>query len=635
METKTIRRTSERVNGHTVFCFTAVKRGPLSPDKGKSANSATVLARLSLAEILSASGASDDTAARFHSGFSRMAVSIQAGGWLSWSAAWELAGRERLPRGVRFIPKLNLFNDRQGERRERGEIVGHFIIYYRYGDEYICLASAEGNEAPGGANLPPLSYVLNRKTGLVRLEANAAGKDWAPDEAIARLHVFYSKGFFSLKDELRSIYEQTEKIGTYDFLGRRGGGYASWYNRYTDINETVLRTDLNALGATENLTALYFIKRQRPVVFQIDDGWQRAVGLWEPNQERFPNGLGKLAGDIAAKNFIPGLWLAPFLLTKKALSSGVSEDYLLRDDQGQAVSAGFNNVWDGVFYCLDLSRPEVLDELRRLMDRVIDDWGFRFIKLDFLYAGLLTGAFAMGGAAYEHYWRALRVLTERKTDATGRPVAYLGCGMHFGQSYRFLPLSRIGADTRESWDWPLAKALNHVGRPSALINLRDSLGRAFLHNSVYRNDPDVIFLRTNNCRLGETEKELIALVAFLFAGQLMLSDDPANICAEDVALTRRLIVIFDRLEDPDAKVLDEFGLTCIAADVFRVYARSGRFLGLINLRSRPFVLDKTADPRLAHAFDLGDVLIRRLEKRGSVYRFEPRSISLVLLQEVK
>ena len=45
---------------------------------------------------------------------------------------------------------------------------------------------------------------------------------------------------------------------------------------------------------------------------------------------------------------------------------------------------------------------------------------------------------------------------------------------------------------------------------------------------IFVNDPDVIFIRKNNCSLTDDEKRLIALAAILFGNQIMYSDDPGK-----------------------------------------------------------------------------------------------------------
>jgi alpha-galactosidase len=291
----------------------------------------------------------------------------------------------------------------------------------------------------------------------------------------------------------------------------------------------------------------------------------------------------------------------------------------------------------------------VEEYLVSIINRAIDEWGFRYLKLDFLYAGFLSGNFARGGSPYEHYHRICSRLTARtktaaapitagggadtavSTGAGELPVAYLGCGVPLGPSYRYFPLSRIGADTREEWDWTAVKLLGHVGRPGAYLNLKDTIGRSFMDGAVYINDPDVIFLRCTNCTLKPHEKELIALVNFLLAGQIMFSDDPADLDGEAVNLTKRISALYDKLSG------DEYGAVQIEKDVYRLVSRSGNTTGLINLKGRPFTLDARKARRngaegLTAALARGRFLTDHRFSDGSrgIWRFGPHSITIIM-----
>ncbi|MDR0452319.1 MAG: alpha-galactosidase [Treponema sp.] len=551
-------------------------------------------------------------------------LALQCGGWLSWSAGWELAEGESLPRRVLFLPSLRRLTNREGDDLEPAAPVpldaetpplpvegwesGHFIIYLRAGDHYLCIASRDG-----GA-LPPAGFHVHRETRVVIAEVFCPGKSWKLQDTLAEFVIFSARGYFNFKDTLRRFYRQEDQFEKIEFLrgsgGRHPGGYESWYNHYASINEKTILNDLDALGKTENLLKLVFLDRQRPLVFQIDDGWEKNVGEWETNPRRFPGGLAPVAKKIEEAGYIPGLWFAPFLVTRKSRIFTERPGWLLRDKGKREIPAGFNPRWDGEFYCLDLSRKDVLDYLGRIMERAIDEWGFRYLKLDFLYAGFFPGAFSGGGSPYEHYEEACAVLSSRSKTASGLPVAYLGCGCPLGPSYRHFPLSRTGADTREHWDWKLPRLLGHTGGPSAYINLMDTIGRSYLNGTVYCSDPDVIFLRSKNCSLKENEKELIALTDFCLGGQIMLSDDPHQMSAADTALTRRLAELFDTLAG------DEYGAVRIGRDVFRLESRSGKTAGLINLGGRPCRLDRGKDPALFAAFGRGRVLTDSRPKSG-------------------
>jgi alpha-galactosidase len=586
-------------------------------------------------ELAARAGMNAEDRADFSSG-DRLAV--QCGGWLSWSPGWELAKDESLSRRVLFLPLLRRLTNREGddlapeipvpleaetapELPAEGWISGHFIMYLRMDDRYLCIASRDG-----GA-LPPVSFRIHREERLVIAEVFCPGKTWKLQDTLAELAIFSARGYFNFKDTLRHFYRQEDSFKKIEFLrggeDRHPGGHESWYNHYTSIGEKVILDDLDALGNTDNLVKLDFLDRQRPVIFQIDDGWEKNVGEWEVNTRRFPNGLAPLAKRIEEAGYIPGLWFAPFLVTRKSRIFTERPGWLLRHKDRREVTAGFNHLWDGEFYCLDLSRKDVLEYLDRIIGRAVDEWGFRYLKLDFLYAGFFTGVFSGGGSPYQHYEEACAVLTARTRTASGLPVAYLGCGCPLGPSYRHFPLSRTGADTREHWDWKLPRLLGHTGGPGAYINLMDTIGRSYLNGTVYRSDPDVIFLRSKKCSLTENEKELIALVNFCLGGQIMLSDDPRQMSAADIALTRRLVKLFDTLTG------DEYGAVRLDRNVFRLESRSGKTAGLINLGNRPWHLKKEKDTALFAALSGGRVLTSRHPgSGGGELIFAPRTITI-------
>jgi len=91
--------------------------------------------------------------------------------------------------------------------------------------------------------------------------------------------------------------------------------WCSWYSLYTEIYEQQLFKIL------ADLDDLPFD------VFQIDDGWQKKVGDWEPN-DKFPSGMQAMADQIRATGRIPGLWLAPLLVVPSSSLYRQHRDWL-------------------------------------------------------------------------------------------------------------------------------------------------------------------------------------------------------------------------------------------------------------------------------------------------------------------
>ena len=92
-------------------------------------------------------------------------------------------------------------------------------------------------------------------------------------------------------------------------------------------------------------------------------------------------------------------------------------DWLLKVD-GKPWCCGCN--WSS-FYALDIDN-RVLDYLRRVFDRVLNDWGFDLVKLDFLY-----GAAPFGNARESRAARMYRAMELLRTWCGQKQI--LGCGV--------------------------------------------------------------------------------------------------------------------------------------------------------------------------------------------------------------
>jgi len=507
---------------------------------------------------------------------------------------------------------------------------------------------------PAARRLPPLSFLL--RDNRVRVFAYAEGGVFDRGEVIARISALIEPSYFSLKDRLASLWGASARFGDLRWLaapvprkldadGAKAatpapvisaatatssvpascaapiansltaaatmgtaapaaaaavsspypgsiGGYASWYNHYTDIDERIIGEDLAAIRSNDNFVNARFIQRGAPAVFQIDDGWQTMVGDWTAHSTKFPGGMARMADRIRQQGLIPGIWLAPFLLRPDSETAREHPEWLLRDTTGKPVKAGWNPNWSGDVWCLDLSLEQVEGYLIQLFDTVVNGWGFRYLKLDFLYAGFMRGSFAgRKGGAWQHYARIIARILEFSLARDGSAVAFLSCGAPIEPTAPFMPLMRSGADTREHWEWPQLKLIGHQGRPSAKMNMRDSIGRALLDKTLLLCDPDVVFCRTERTSLRDTEKFLVGMTAAMFGSQLMVSDDPAGFGAAQSPS--------DRMSEPEftAQLIEwlaklsghEFAVQRSARrspEVYHFYSRDGVVYGGINLSER-------------------------------------------------
>ncbi len=501
---------------------------------------------------------------------------INIGGWQSWNPGFEIApGQEQPALTNKFIKGWNnyLVFPNTSFSPDKNLVLAQFITYLRWGDFYLVFASV-GNLS---RVLPPVQFIFDRWQNTITIEICDKGNDWRRDDITAQIEIFTASSYFECKDKLREIFDSLH-FAPISHLGKTPGGWESWYNHYADINENLILTDLQALTQTENLISTGSFSSK---IFQIDDGWEASLGDWEPRTDRFPNGLTPLVQKIDEAGFIPGLWIAPFIIDARSKTAQAHPEWLLRDEKHELVLAGYNPLWGkhGNFYCLDLSRDEVIEYLDKLMETIINEWGFRYIKLDFMYAGMLYGNYDAPTASYKIYNRAIAKLTSRNKTNKGAPVAYLGCGIPFELSFKYTPLCRIGCDTYEHWKNKLARLLKWNGRNEAYLNLKDTLGHALWNNTVFANDPDVIFVRTNKCSLTTEQKLLIAKINTLFGSQFMYSDDPGKSGLTEHQIENRIN------EFRSLYAGEEFGIIQTAPDIYKVFNRKRTVEGTIDLRN--------------------------------------------------
>ena len=264
--------------------------------------------------------------------------------------------------------------------------------------------------------------------------------------------------------------------------------WCSWYSLYKWINEPVVLNALNRLGD------LPFD------VFQLDDGWQITHGDWEPTK-KFPSGMEKLANHIKATGKTAGLWIAPFMVTKLSSIYCDHPDWLLRDEHGKPIPVGLT--WEGVPYALDVSHPEVLEWLAHLIHKVCD-WGYEYLKLDFLYAGALPGKRFKDIPREVAFRNAMRVMREAAGNAY-----ILACGAPILPSIGLCDGIRVGPDVSPYWlNTPLTVWLNNLNDTSTQNAIRTSLHRLWMKPLV-NIDPDVMFFRSRHNALQSHEKQLL------------------------------------------------------------------------------------------------------------------------------
>ena len=300
-------------------------------------------------------------------------------------------------------------------------------------------------------------------------------------------------------------------------------GWCSWYYYFTDVTEAAM---------VQNLAVLAAGRRRLPVqVVQLDDGYQTAIGDWLSLNDKFPSGMRALTDRIHAAGFEAGLWLAPFLAGEDSALCREHPDWLLRDRSGEPVAAIFN--WGVRCFALDLTHPGVLTHLGEVFRTIVTDWGYDYLKIDFIYAGALRGEHHDPQASsVQAYRRGLALIREAVGDRF-----VLGCGAPFLCSLGLVDGMRVGPDTAPDWEHP-----DGTGSSPALVNaIRSTLAHHWMHPHWWANDPDCLIVRAAETRLTEAEVLTWATVVALSGGMVLLSDDLARLEPARAAILPRTL----------------------------------------------------------------------------------------------
>ncbi len=435
-------------------------------------------------------------------------------GYQSWTDSRERGIRDRM-HSLRAVPKQIVKRysfDGYGDCRfteygtKRGRQHGFSYGYVRRGEELMLLGSL--CEESGFTVLR-----FDTAAGTITLEKECAGHHFRGDYPVFDLMVYHGS-----EDTVFDAWFRD--LGIPPAEGRRLSGYTSWYNRYLDISEDSIREDLRGFAGEAVL----------PDVFQIDDGYEAAVGDWLTPNEKFPSGMKAAADAIRAAGMLPGIWLAPFAAEKSSALAKNHPDWLLRDENGEAPLGGCN--WSG-FCGLDIYHPGVRAYLKQVFDTVVREWGYGLVKLDFLYCACLIPRRERTRA--QVMFDGMRLLRGLAGDAL-----ILGCGVPLAPAFGRVDYCRIGCDMGLDWDDKVWMRYMHRERVSTRNTIYNTVFRRQLDGRAFRNDPDVFLLRDDNISLSPEQRRLLATVNALFGGVLFTSDNVARYDGEKRAFYERL-----------------------------------------------------------------------------------------------
>ncbi len=376
----------------------------------------------------------------------------------------------------------------------------------------------------------------------VRVWANGDRTTILPGSSIMTDWAIIYPFYFDQPDPLALFYNSVARENDIQLTKKIPAGWCSWYHFYQNITEDKI---------DRNLKTIIDQKENLPFdLVQIDDGYQKEIGDWFSFRKGFLNGVSMLSKNIKESGYTPGLWMAPFILHPNSDFALDHPEMILRKPGGRPVNAGF--VWNVFTQALDLTAPGAIEHVIKMIETATKDWGYPYLKLDFLYAGALKGnRFDNTLTRAQILRKAMEVI--RKT--AGEDTFILGCGAPLGSVLGLVDANRIGADVSGDWT-PKYFGLSGIFKkephmPSARNSIQNILTRAEQHNRWWINDPDCLLVRPE-INLSIHEIRSLASIIALTGGSLLVSDDLPNLPAD----RRKIIEVLLPLIGKRANVMD-------------------------------------------------------------------------------
>ncbi|MFW5780598.1 MAG: glycoside hydrolase family 36 protein [Bacillota bacterium] len=307
-------------------------------------------------------------------------------------------------------------------------------------------------------------------------------------------------------------------------------GYTSWYNYFGKITEKIITRDLDGLSTLGDMAD----------IFQIDDGYQTAVGDWlSVDKEKFPNGMKYLADKIHSNGYLAGIWLAPFNAQKSSKIVKEHKDWLVKDKNGKNALGSI--AWGGA-YTLDFYNEEAAKYIKKVFHTVVREWGYDLVKLDFLYSECIQPRYNKSRG--QIMCEAMDFLRE----CVGDDKYILGCGVPLAPSFGLVDFCRISCDVELTFkDKFYVKHSNQeiVCTRSAMNN---TIFRRHLDGRAFVNDPDVFFLRENDL----THKDPL----FVKRGKLKFTWEQKKLLAKINNMCGNVLFVSDNIGDYNNEQLE-------------------------------------------------------------------------------
>ncbi len=330
--------------------------------------------------------------------------------------------------------------------------------------------------------LPYIHYEMGK--GIV-ITANGEKKPVKPGETIEFEKLIVSEGdsWQDLMFDYGKEIAREQKIEAKEPKYFKGWSTWDYYGRVYDTKDVIRNIDqLASDGFDANL-------------IQIDGGWWTARGDYLSVRKDIQGGMKAIATYAKSKGYSAGIHIDGFRGDMNSELYQTHPDWFLKDQDGgticQVIDKG-DMIMHYIYF--DYSNPAVCEYMKNVLHTIHTEWGYDYIKIDFIRFGLLESILAEHGkegskqvtqvkafdnslTSVERTRAGLAAMREGMGDAF-----FLACSSIFGPTFGIADGLRTGGDISPTFDYYKTRCLQNGGN-------------FYLNNSVARNDADYLVVR--------------------------------------------------------------------------------------------------------------------------------------------
>jgi alpha-galactosidase len=318
------------------------------------------------------------------------------------------------------------------------------------------------------------------KDGAFVVWSNGEGKQLKPGETIQYEQIVLRRAgnWLDLLNQFGTAIAKENGIGRLkpaDFKGWATWDYYAYVFSADDIRENTER--IKRLSPAANLV-------------QIDAGWYSTRGDYAV-RTNLAGGMKEIADRIKAAGMTPGIWIDGFRANSTSEVCTQHPEYFLHDQDGNLIievrrKEGTDR--DRIYF--DYSHPGARAHIAQRIRAIVEDWGFPYIKIDFMRFGLNQEIMRNKPAvrrikAYDPTItdvERMRLGLQAMRDAVGPDNYLLGCSAVFGPCIGYVDGMRTGGDISP----------RYAAFPERSLA---NLGHFYLSGKVFNADADYLAFR--------------------------------------------------------------------------------------------------------------------------------------------